>query len=138
MSTTRAKAFAERRQRKLKREASGDCFEAAANVLLQLCLFDAAAEHRYRLVHAECRGQGELAGLTIAHAFVLDTEDNIVIDESNGRVLENSRFNKDVYYAIGGISQINNFREYTFVEMRARIVQYKHYGPWDWDSRSGL
>lgn len=87
----------------------------------------------FLLVHGEVAGQGPLEGLTYGHGWVLDGE--MVIDRSNGKDL---RIPKVLYYAVGGVDHIGNVHTYTWEEAQKRILQYKHWGPWDLKTRSGL
>lgn len=110
-------------------KATGDCYEAAA-----LYILDHRNDASLRLVHAEVAGQGPLEGLTLGHGWVEDTETDTVIDNSNGR---NIRMPRMLYYAVGKIDEINNIHQYTFEEMRDRVLgevdcrNKGTYGPWD-------
>ncbi|AAN02115.1 gp61 [Mycobacterium phage Barnyard] len=101
-------------------EATGDCYEAALNYLM-----DHRDELHLRLVHAEVAGQGPLEGITLGHAWVEDG--GWVIDRSNGR---NIRMPKWQYYAIGKVLEINNIHRYTFQQAAETCLKYGHYGPW--------
>jgi len=43
-----------------------------------------------------------------------------------------------IYYAIGGIEEIDNFHEYTAEEARDMMLKTGNYGPWDLITSSGL
>jgi hypothetical protein len=125
-------------------EATGDCYEAAGKYILGLSHLymsgkkvagDVGAAEGLILVHAEVNGQGPLEGTTFGHGFVVDTETNFVIDKSNGRDI---RMPKELYFAIGGIYDIDNYYEYTPQEMLKQMIAYMHWGPWDLKTRSGL
>lgn len=128
-----------------KQTALGDCYEAAGKYILGLSHLhmgiggeaagDAAAAQGLILVHAEVMGQGPLEGTTFGHGFVVDTETDMVIDKSNGRDIKLPR---SLYYAIGQIEEIGNYYEYTPQEMMENMIKYKHYGPWDLKTSSGL
>ena len=114
----------------------GDCYEAAVKFVMRDfdCIIN-KPDCKYHIVHAEVLGQGALAGTPFGHGFVVDTEDDMVIDTSNGR---NIRMPRAVYFAIGRIDEIDNYIEYTFGEASKRIVDTGHYGPWDLETSTGL
>ena len=118
-------------RKKSKPLTQGDCYEAAGKFMMDSCLI--GPECTYILVHGEVAGQGPLEGITYGHGWVLDGD--MVIDRSNGRNLE---VPKALYYAVGGIADIGNYHTYTWEEARKLILQYKHWGPWDLKTRSGL
>lgn len=103
--------------------AKGDCYEAAGRYMMDACL---AGSEGLVLVHGEVAGQGPMGGVTFGHAWVLDGD--MVIDRSNGRDV---RLPRAVYYALGQIDRLGNLHEYTWPEMRANILKYKTWGPWD-------
>lgn len=107
---------------------AGDCYEAAMHYLLDHALGAGVKEpnHDLRLVHGEVAGQGPLTGVTFGHAWIEDGD--TVIDQSNGRDI---RMPRSLYYALGGIGDINNTHVYTPEEARDRVLQHKIYGPWD-------
>lgn len=111
--------------------AKGDCYEAAGRFMMDSC--NSTDGCTYLLVHGEVAGQGSLDGLTFGHAWVLDGD--MVLDKSNGRDL---KIPKVLYYALGGVEHIGNLHTYTWEEARERILRYKHWGPWDLKTRSGL
>ena len=136
-------------RKKSKRAATpkGDCYEAAGKFILNLSLLhmddegevagsEAKAEGLV-LVHAEVRGQGPMEGVNFGHAFVVEQVAGIevVIDKSNGRDI---RLPKPFYYMIGGIEDIGNYHEYTPTEMFRNMLKYRHWGPWDLKTSSGL
>jgi|TARA_Y100000034_G_C6904889_1_gene419567 hypothetical protein len=116
-----------------KNSKLGDCYEASAKFLMSKLMLDPSST-KYLLIHAEVAGQGELDGITYGHGFVLDTENDMVIDVSNGRNLSLPRA---VYYAIGRIDYIDNIHEYTYEEMSKKTLEYRHWGPWDLETASG-
>ena len=69
-------------------------------------------------------GQGPISGIRYGHAFVLDGD--LVIDVSNNRSI---RMPKALYYHAGKIG--GNLYEYTYQEMLRKLIEYRHYGPWD-------
>jgi len=111
----------------------GDCYESAGKFVGEQLV--AGAADRYLLVHGEVRGQGPLQGVNFGHAWVVDLTTNAVIDRSNGRDITMPRF---IYYAIGGIEEIDNFHEYTAEEARDMMLKTGNYGPWDLITSSGL
>jgi len=130
--------------RKRKNPKLGDCYEAAGKYILGLSRLymdgskvggEAADASGLVLIHAEVAGQGPMEGTTFGHGFVLDTETDHIIDRSNGR---NLQLPKVVYFAIGGIEDIGNYFEYSPEEMMDNLIKFKHWGPWDLKTRSGL
>ena len=114
-----------------KKKASGDCYQAAANYMMDQCLY--GGNKHLVLVHGEVCGQGPLSGVTYGHAWVEDGD--TVIDLSNGR---NLRVLKVVYYAIGGVSHLNNTHRYTWDEAKVMLLTRKVYGPWELQTATGL
>lgn len=110
--------------------AGGDCYEAAGKYMMDECLFGGC---ELILVHGEVAGQGALEGISYGHAWVLDG--NTVVDRSNGRDV---RLPQSVYYALGQIDHLDNVRKYSMEEMRRKILDSGHWGPWDLQTESGL
>ena len=77
------------------------------------------------LVHGEVTGQRKIAGIKFGHAWIEDGD--TVIDMSQGRDI---RMPKALYYALGNINPSNTFR-YTPEEMNKKLLEFKHWGPWD-------
>ena len=117
--------------------ATGDCYEAAANLFLVMCEYGRNEENvqNLRLVHAEVEGQGPVDGVRFGHAFVLLVDEDRVLDFSNGRKVFMSR---EKYYRLGKIDEINNLKEYNFDEAYRFLVECETYGPWDLVTSSGL
>jgi hypothetical protein len=115
-----------------KSDKLGDCYEAAVQFVMSECMF---GDCPYIIVHAEVAGQGPLDGVQYGHAYVVDTTTDTVIDRSNGG---NIRMPRAVYEAIGNIKRIDNFFEYEWREAKRNLVLYRHYGPWDLETSSGL
>lgn len=115
--------------------ATGDCYEAAVRFVKEACLGQDPDLCPYLIVQAEVRGQGALEGKTFGHAWVVDPRTNTVIDRSNGRDL---RLPLSLYYAIGGVYDLDNGYEYTWREAMVWMLRTKHYGPWELVTRSGL
>mgnify|MGYP001327415895 FL=1 len=113
--------------------ATGDCFEAAVNFVMDKCTF--AENCPFVIVQAEVAGQGPLEGVSFGHAYAVDTRTNTVIDRSNGR---NVMMPRDVYEMLGQINQIGNFFEYSWKEAREQMIKHEHYGPWDLKTSTGL
>jgi hypothetical protein len=109
--------------------ASGDCYEAAGKYIMDECMF-APKDCNLILVHAEVSGQGPLGGYKYGHAFILDGD--TVIDKSNGRDI---KMPKSDYYGIGKIGA--NAHEYSFEDFRRKVLDHKHWGPWDLETESG-
>lgn len=104
----------------------GDCYDANGRYFLDNYRDDSSA----KIVHGEVRGQGPLKNITFGHCWIEDG--NVVIDKSNGR---NIKMNKDVYYAIGNIKELNNMYKYDLKTFRKKILKYEHWGPWDLKTR---
>jgi hypothetical protein len=100
-----------------KPKATGDCYEAAAKLLL----FGGMPEEA-RLVHGNVTGQGPVAGIRFGHAWV--ELGDLVFDHSNGRHLVVPR---DQYYRVG---KIKKPRRYHPVEAKLYLLRRRHYGPW--------
>lgn len=115
--------------------ALGDCFEAAGKYIidhgLRLLGSGPAENPGLILVHGEV--MHSFQGFGYGHAWVEDG--NTVIDKSNGR---NIRMPKGEYYNLGGVEVFNNMHRYTPEQTRKKILQYKHWGPWDLKTSSGL
>ena len=60
---------------------------------------------------------------------------NTVVDRSNGRDV---RLPQSVYYALGQIDHLGNVHKYSMEEMRRKILDSGHWGPWDLQTESGL
>lgn len=102
-------------------EAKGDCFSAAADLIISLDLTDA------RLVHGMVTGTGEIKGLRHPHAWV--EMNNLVLDYSNGSEVVCDR---PMYYEAGEIEPLKKceYRTYSFDEMMELLIDKLHYGPW--------
>ena len=118
-------------------EAKGDCYEANATAFLAMCEYgrNEDAVRNLRLVHAEVEGQGKLNGIRFGHAFLLFTDQDKVLDVSNGRrvLMDRAR-----YYRLGKIDQIDNLRVYEFDEVAGLMMEVETYGPWDLVTSTGL
>lgn len=114
---------------KRKRKATGDCFEANLNLLLDMKVTAPDAV----LVHAEVAGQGPLEGVRFAHAFV--QAGDTVYDNTNGRGVVLPAV---LYRAIGNVDWIGNYHTYTVDEAVAKMLEHGHYGPWELVTSSGL
>ena len=119
-----------RKKRSLAR--NGDCYQAAIEYLWSKYAFE-KPETEIKIVHGEVAGQGPLEGLTFGHAWV--EQGDVVVDPSNGRMVTMPR---QLYYALGCISQINNMHAYDLEAVRRKILETKTYGPWDLKTASGL
>jgi hypothetical protein len=114
-----------------KKNQHGDCYEAAANYILSL---PPKEWKNHLLIHAEVAGQGELTGISYGHAFVVNTKTYDVIDKSNGHDI---KMPSALYYYVGQINKIDNTHQYTYAQMQRKILDYKHWGPWDLETSSG-
>jgi len=99
----------------------GDCYETAANMVVDLAL---AGSTSAVLVHGMPWLQRPPFGY-FGHAWVEIGE--TVLDYANGRRITCSRRE---YYAIGKIDPDNCF-QYTAEEARKMLTRYRHYGPWE-------
>jgi hypothetical protein len=108
---------------------NGNCYEAAANYLL-----DHAAKlgPDARLVHGLVTGQGPVAGIRFGHAWV--EVGDMAIDPSNGRLI---RLLRQHYYFLGQIRE-NELTRYTHAEIRGKMLDFLHYGPWKTEEISGF
>ena len=77
------------------------------------------------LVHGEVTGQGPIAGIKFGHAWIEIGDE--VLDVSRGRSV---RMPKVLYYGLGNVEEDKVFK-YTPEEMRRKILEYGHWGPWD-------
>jgi hypothetical protein len=113
----------------------GDCYEAAAGFLIERAGPFQQGPDRYELVHAEIKGQGPLKGLTYGHGWVENLDTGFTFDMSNDRevIMPTSK-----YRQLSGVEEIGNEYRYDFEEARAKLLQHKHYGPWDLVTSSGL
>ena len=102
---------------------NGDCYEAAGRYVMDHSL---SGDRGLVLVHGLAIGQGTISGVQFGHAWVEDGED--VLDVANGKEL---RVPKPLYYAIGGVS---GTYKYTWEEMRKKMLEHRHWGPWDYES----
>ena len=106
--------------------AKGDCFEAAGKWIMANDLGTNA-----RVVHGEVTGQGALEGVKFGHAWIEIGE--TVLEVANGN---NLKLPKAVYYAIGNIGA--NVHRYTREQALVRMLKFKHYGPWELKTETGL
>ncbi len=97
-------------------ETTGNCYQEAASMILDT--------HRdWILVH----GRPTLAippYIEYGHAWIESPDREVVIDPS-GREMPRA-----VYYAFGNIDSDDNI-EYTSEEAREKVIEFKHWGPWE-------
>jgi hypothetical protein len=101
----------------------GNCFHASADFLTTKCLFDKHAQTQFILVH----GYPTLTVppyIEYLHAWI-EIGDEKVLDAEHG-----SWAPKDLFYAVGNIDP-ERCRRYTYAEMRRKINEHGHWGPWD-------
>ena len=113
------------RARELIKEAKacGDCFVVAGRAMIDPQLPGMS------LVHAYVSGQGKLQGKRFAHAW--NEYGDVVFDYSNGRKVV---MRKEQYYKIGNVStEPGEYAVYDDTETKKKILQTKHWGPWDLD-----
>ena len=104
-----------------KANTDGDCYEVSGKYLMDNGMYGRNPD--LVLVHGIVHGQGKIKGIPYGHAWVEDGGE--VIDRSNGRDL---RLPKELYYALGGISET---RRYSISDMRKKVNEHEHWGPWD-------
>lgn len=119
-------------------ERTGNCFESAANFVVDQCMFD-RQDCIYILVHGEVQGQGHLKGVTFGHAWVefQGPGGSRVHDPEQGMW----DMPRDLYYALAGIDHRpahQNVYRYTAMETFAQMRDNEHYGPWDLVTATGL
>ena len=103
--------------KRLKKNATGDCFEAAGKLMMDLSWKDGADMSTVRLVHGEVAGQGSLKGTKFGHAWVA------------------------IYYWLGKISDDfgnANTHSYTYDEFVYKTHESGNWGPWDLETETGL
>lgn len=104
-----------------KENMGGDCYRAAGRYILDKGIVNP----NLTLVHGFVTGQGSISGVRYDHAWIEDGD--MVIDKSNGRDLN---IPKALYYALGNISPSESIK-YNPSEARKKILDNKHWGPWD-------
>lgn len=109
----------------------GNCFEAAARLLVFPS--DAGRELAAQggeLVHGIVCGSGPLEGVRFTHAWVEVPDLSgvaMVYDYANG---QEAVIPAALYYLLGGVESAETVR-YSACEARRRLVEHKHYGPWE-------
>lgn len=116
-----------------ERTATGNCYEAAFQTLMRLCL--EGDKSHYRLVHAEIIGQGPIDGVHHGHAFVVDVVRDLAYDESQRREL---CWPLHLYASISRMHEVGNWHIYTIEEASRRALDTGVYGPWDLETSTGL
>jgi len=106
----------------------GDCYEANGRFFIDETLFGGAS---WILVHGEVTGQGPLEGINYGHCWI--ESGGSVIDHSNGN---NIKMSKKDYYSLGQIG--DNVIKYKPEQVRKKILQTEHWGPWDLHTSTGL
>lgn len=105
-----------------KKNKGGNCYEVAGRYVLDQ-QFSENLKRDLILVHGEVTGQGAISGIKYGHAWV--EQGDTVIDKSNNRDLQ---IPKLAYYALGNITRTVR---YTPEEMRKKVLEFGHWGPWD-------
>lgn len=100
---------------------NGNCYSANARYLLYDINASDAVE--YRLCHGVAINQVD--GEPYGHCWL--EHKGIAIDKSNGLDVE---VPLGIYYAIGKIKKV--FR-YTVYEVRKKLLEYEHWGAWDYE-----
>lgn len=115
-----------------------DCFQVAADLIVSLLggISDNLKEFReVTLVHGIVSGQGQLEGNRFTHAWIEGISSAgipVVVDQSNGQELV---MPQALYYLIGQIQETETER-YTSEEARSRLLDLRHYGPWDGEPKA--
>lgn len=121
---------------KPKEEPTGNCFQAAGDLFIDLWM--KGEHHDWRLVHAKVSGTGPLHGYRFTHAFLINKAKHVIVDVSNGK--EYCETPADIYIAIGNIlpRRLHKkvYREWTLEEARSMMLEHGHYGPWACDQYS--
>jgi len=105
----------------------GDCYVVSGRYMMDHGLL--AGESDLILVHGEVTGQGHIDGVKYGHAWIEDGE--MVLDLSGGR---NIKLPKFLYYSLGNIDESKVFK-YNSEDMRRKILDMGHWGPWDMKTR---
>ena len=108
-----------------KGNQGGDCYQVAGRYMMDNGMF--SKNPNLVLVHGIVTGQSEIEGVKYGHAWVEDGD--MVIDKSNGRDL---KIPKELYYMLGNISETIR---YSMSDMRKKIVETGHWGPWELQSQ---
>lgn len=107
-------------------EATGNCFEAAARVIVDRCLLPPKGRReKLVLVHGFVMGEGPLEGIRHWHAWLETPDGRTVLDVTNGR---NWVAHAKAYYAQG---QIEKTFRYQPEEVRQLLLRHEHWGPWE-------
>jgi hypothetical protein len=102
----------------------GDCFQVAADTLIYKHF--TGEDEGWQLCHGQVvLTGGPHKGVQTGHAWL--EQDGYVIDHSNGRIFEGPSM---LYYAIGNITGV---RRYSYDELKTKVLEYGHYGPWEDD-----
>lgn len=113
----------------------GDCYESAVKHMMDHYLLSGEGRKKddMTLVQAEVTGQGPISGMKYGHSWV--ERGDTVYDKSNGRDIE---IPKSIYYAIGKISENpKKHHRYTWDQVKKKIHENGHYGPWELETESG-
>lgn len=110
---------------------NGNCYEANAKYLLYEVKPSQA--HRYKVCHGIAINRDD--GKPYGHCWLEwkngDANDflklRFVIDKSNGLDIT---MPLELYYALGGIEKVY---EYTVEEVREKLMEFEHWGAWDYD-----
>ena len=100
---------------------NGNCYEANAKYLLYEVKPSKAGD--YRLCHGIAINQAD--GDPYGHCWL--ECDGMVIDKSNGLDVE---LPMKLYYWYGGIDKVY---KYTVEEVREKLMEFEHWGAWDYD-----
>ena len=93
---------------------NGDCYEVHAQKILY------SKQDNMKLCHGLVWHPA-----TGWHGHAWLEKGNMVIDVSNGN---NARMSKSVYYSLG---KIKNIKKYTKKQAIQKMLDTKHYGPWE-------
>lgn len=133
-----------RKGHRTPKTTGGDCYESAAKRLMDKHMRGDPSADKYTLVHAQVIGQGPIEGVKHGHAWLEKEESHVlpsgrtikinqVEDHSQGREIE---MPAALYYHFGRVDENRHYR-YIYEEMRRKVVEHKHWGPWDLETETG-
>jgi hypothetical protein len=102
----------------------GNCYQAAYSSI--------DTNEIGELVHGVVTGQGPIAGVRMAHAWV--EIGDLVFDTSTGVPVVMRR---EGYYELGEV-RAEQCRRYTPAEARAHALRTRHFGPWHADAEGAF
>ena len=104
-------------------EAKGNCYQEAADMVVDLVMFGQVDPNSIKLVH----GIPTLTRppyIRFGHAWV-EVNETFVMDAASG-----AGFPRDEYYRAGNIDPDECFY-YDYSAVKKYLLEYGHYGPWE-------